>query len=205
MWSSRGRDSGGWLCSGTTCHGSWQWGVFASGVRRRSRCGPNTRFGDLFRLAGCIHSASHVGGISCGNWRIRSIRSRSCNCGGCPRMHRPIGGDLGSTSRADLLHDQPRSQAIDVEDVVARQLLRLGAIEQRLPANDAVLVVLDLFVCRIWESHVHIHRNAAIPSERAQALRQLTCHLDDVRHHVDRQPRWVLHEEGQHEDQEKRH
>mmetsp|Transcript_99564 Transcript_99564/g.179715 ORF Transcript_99564/g.179715 Transcript_99564/m.179715 type:complete len:213 (-) Transcript_99564:546-1184(-) len=116
-----------------------------------------------------------------------------------------VGWNLRPTSGADLLHDQPGPQAVDVEDVAARKLLRFRALEQGVPTNDAVLVVLDLLICGIGEPPLHVERNPAVSSEAAESLRKLPGNLDHIRHHVDGEARWILNEEGQHENQEKRH
>ena len=78
---------------------------------------------------------------------------------------------------------------------------------------------------RIRETHLHVSGNASIAPEAPQTLRKLPSNLqkrprskpqsyvkfllicgshcpglDYVCHHVNGQPRWILHEEGQHED-----
>mmetsp|Transcript_95515 Transcript_95515/g.270152 ORF Transcript_95515/g.270152 Transcript_95515/m.270152 type:complete len:300 (+) Transcript_95515:1220-2119(+) len=130
-------------------------------------------------------------------------------CGRCthgPGSKRwPIGGDFRPASWADLLHHKPRAKAINVEDVAARQFLRLRGLKEGLAANDAMFVLLDFLVGRIGEAHLHVQRNAPVAPEGAKPLREFARNLDHVGHHVDRQPGRILHEESEHEDEEQRH
>mmetsp|Transcript_64199 Transcript_64199/g.181045 ORF Transcript_64199/g.181045 Transcript_64199/m.181045 type:complete len:228 (+) Transcript_64199:1305-1988(+) len=89
--------------------------------------------------------------------------------------------------------------------MVARQLFRLRAFEKGVTANDAILVTLNFFICCIRKAHVHVEGDPTIAPEGAQPLSQFASHLDHVRHHVDRQPGWVLNKEREHEHEEERH
>lgn len=85
------------------------------------------------------------------------------------------------------------------------ELLGLRTFPQWFAANDTVLVAIDFLLSCIRKPFLHVVGDLAIPSEGLQALRQLPCHLNDVRHHVDWKSRGVLHKEGQHEDQKDCH
>mmetsp|Transcript_31869 Transcript_31869/g.92147 ORF Transcript_31869/g.92147 Transcript_31869/m.92147 type:complete len:289 (+) Transcript_31869:441-1307(+) len=144
----------------------------------------------------------------CANCLLCSIRrsNRRCKWLWCSmRRHWRIGRNLRTASRTHLLHHEPRPQTIDVEDMVAGQLFRLRAFEKRVTADDTKLVTLNLLILCIRKACVHIEGDPTVAPEGAQTLSQLPSNLDHVRHHVDRQPGWVLNKEREHEHEEERH
>jgi hypothetical protein len=85
-----------------------------------------------------------------------------------------------------LLTLDPHLQAVDMENVRARQFLARRRVHF-FAANDARAVrALELFLCGVWEPLVQIGRDFAVPKVRRDAALEVLDRHPQVTHNVER-------------------